>query len=140
MKTWELFSHMADIGIRGMGSTEAEAFEMGAVALTAVISDPSAVRKTEKLHITCRAHDLEYLFYDWINSLIYEMDVRKMLFGSFDLIISADGELGLEADVYGEAADRERHHPAVLVKGATLTELCVKKQNGQWVAQCIVDV
>ena len=34
-----------------------------------------------------------------------------------------------------------RHHPAVEVKGATYTELSVKRdEEGRWIAQCVVDV
>lgn len=131
---------MADIGIRGSGATETEAFEMAAVALVAVIADPSKVRNTEKVHITCRAPDIEYLFYDWINALIYEIEVRKMLFRSFEITIAKNRELVLEAWVFGENIDRERHKPAVLVKGATLTELRVEKRLSVWTAQCVVDV
>jgi SHS2 domain-containing protein len=37
--------------------------------------------------------------------------------------------------------DVERHAPAVEVKGATLTELAVRRDDdGRWRAQCILDV
>src|SRR5690606_28024908 len=36
---WEHFAHDADMGVRGVGSTLAEAFEQGALALTALITD-----------------------------------------------------------------------------------------------------
>lgn len=36
---WEHFPHQADIGVRGMGATLAQAFEQAALALTAVIVD-----------------------------------------------------------------------------------------------------
>jgi len=40
---WEHFGHGADIGVRGIGRTMAEAFEQAAIALTAVITDPTKV-------------------------------------------------------------------------------------------------
>jgi len=37
--------------------------------------------------------------------------------------------------------DVERHAPAVEVKGATMTELAVRRQaDGRWYAQCVLDV
>ncbi len=131
---------MADTGIRGEGDTVVEAFIMGATALTGVITDPSLVDGSSKIHITCRAAGIEYLFFDWINTLIYEMDVRKMLFSSFDLTITRGKELMLEAEVWGENIKKEKHHPAVLIKGATMTELVVENLGDRWVAQCVVDV
>ncbi len=42
---------------------------------------------------------------------------------------------------WGEAVDRQKHQPAVEIKGATFTELHVCQQaDGLWLAQCIVDV
>lgn len=40
---WEHFPHEADMGVRGIGSTKAQAFEQAALALTHVIVDPSLV-------------------------------------------------------------------------------------------------
>jgi SHS2 domain-containing protein len=51
----------------------------------------------------------------------------------------SDGHLRGRA--WGEAADPARHHPAVEIKGATLTELKVScAAEGLWTAQCVVDV
>ena len=41
---------------------------------------------------------------------------------------------------WGEPIDVEKHQPAVEIKGATYTELAVYEQDGQFVAQCVVDV
>jgi SHS2 domain-containing protein len=36
---WEHFSHVADIGVRGFGSTMAASFEQAALALTSVVAE-----------------------------------------------------------------------------------------------------
>ena len=46
----------------------------------------------------------------------------------------------LHAQAWGELVDPARHHPAVEVKGATYTALRVARENGEWVAQTVVDV
>jgi SHS2 domain-containing protein len=47
----------------------------------------------------------------------------------------------LSATAWGEPLDALRHRPAVEVKGATYTALSVARRNdGAWVAQCVVDV
>ena len=38
---WEHFIHGADIGIRGIGRTKAEAFEQAALAMPAVMTGPT---------------------------------------------------------------------------------------------------
>jgi SHS2 domain-containing protein len=135
---WEHFSHDADIGIRGYGDTIETAFSQAAIALTAVISEVDSVTPLIPREISCEAPDYELLFVDWINALIYEMAIARMLFSRFDIRIS---KTALQATVLGELIDWSRHHPAVEAKGATYTELKVTQgQNGQWMAQCVIDV
>jgi tRNA nucleotidyltransferase (CCA-adding enzyme) len=135
---WEHFHHLADIGIRGIDDTLEGAFEYAAFALMAVICDPSLVRPAVPVEIQCSAPDTEILLADWLNALIYEMDVRKMLFSKFRVQIQ-DNQL--TAVAYGEKADPDRHSTAVEVKAATYMELkVVPNEQGLWVAQCVVDV
>jgi tRNA nucleotidyltransferase (CCA-adding enzyme) len=135
---WEHFHHVADIGVRGLGRTLAEAFEQAATALTAVIVDPETVGAQEELQLSVTAADNEILLYEWLNALIYEMATRKMLFSSFR--VSIDNGV-LRGTVAGESIDVRHHQPTVEIKGATFTELAVRQQDdGTWLAQCVVDV
>ncbi len=135
---WELFPHGADVGIRGLGPSQAAAFEQAALALTAVITDPKGVAERRAVDIACEAPDPEILLVDWLNALIYEMATRAMLFGRFSVRI--DGRR-LRGRAWGETLDARRHQPAVEVKGATLTMLMVAEDRpGHWLAQCVVDV
>lgn len=135
---WEHFPHQADIGVRGVGATLAEAFEQAALALTAVIIEPEEVAAKEMMQLSCEAPDAELLLVDWLNALIYEMATRNMLFSRFEVHLENNR---LTAQAWGEALEAARHHPAVEVKGATYTELkVVQLPDGGWLAQCVVDV
>jgi tRNA nucleotidyltransferase (CCA-adding enzyme) len=135
---WEHFSHVADVGVRGFGPTPAQAFEQAALAMTAAVTDPAAVRPLESVDIFCAAGDIEMLLAEWLNALIYEMATRKMLFSRFEVAIAGTG---LKARAWGERVERTRHQPAAEVKGATLTALRVAEDPpGLWIAQCVVDV
>jgi SHS2 domain-containing protein len=135
---WEHFDHDADMGIRGMAPTLAGSFEQAALALTAVITDPDNVGKTRTISIKCQAPDNELLFLDWINELIYQMSTQSLIFSRYEVKIE-QGELTAMAS--GEPVDRQKHQPAVEIKGATFTELRVyRNEEAMWVAQCIVDV
>lgn len=134
---WEHYEHGADIGVRGYGPTKAAAFEQAALALTAVITDPPSVAPQETVQIRCEAPDDELLLADWLNALIYEMAVRRMLFGQFHVQLEGTR---LSAQASGEPASVPRHHPAVEVKGATYTTLHVAPVEGGWLAQTVVDV
>jgi SHS2 domain-containing protein len=129
---------MADIGVRGIGPSREVAFEEAALAMCAVITDPALVRPDILVEVDVEAKEIDLLFVDWLNVLVYEMSAHRLIFSRFEVMIS-DGHLYGRA--WGEAADPARHHPAVEIKGATLTELMVSRTaEGLWTAQCVVDV
>jgi tRNA nucleotidyltransferase (CCA-adding enzyme) len=135
---WEHFSHGADIGVRGIGQSKEDAFAQTAMAVTAVITDLSSVVARECVELECQAPDDELLLVDWLNAVIYEMAIRRMLFCRFQVRID---DSSLRGKAWGEKMDGSRHEMAVEVKGATCTELSVEKRdNGSWLAQCVVDV
>ncbi|MDD2760583.1 MAG: archease, partial [Methylomonas sp.] len=91
-----------------------------------------------EVNVECDAQDNELLFLSWVNALVYQMAVRRLLFGRYKVVIQ-DGHLS--ATAFGETVDPAKHQPAVEIKGATFTELSVRQgDDGVWLAQCIVDV
>jgi tRNA nucleotidyltransferase (CCA-adding enzyme) len=135
---WELFAHDADIGVRGFGETREAAFEEAACALSGVVTDIRHIRRTTSVDIVCNAPNDDMLLYEWLNAIVYEMAARDMIFGRFAVQIH---DHGLTGQAWGEEIDVERHQPAVEVKGATMTELHVARDDrGRWTAQCVVDV
>ncbi len=125
------------MGVRGVGPTKEAAFEEAALAMTAVVTRPDSVVPREAVHIECEAPDDELLLADWLNSLVGEMAIRRMLFSRFEVRLR---EGHLEATAWGEPIDRSRHHPTVEIKGATYTCLRVAFESGAWIAQTVVDV
>jgi len=134
---WEHFEHRADMGVRGFGNSLAESFEQAALAMSAIITEPSSIQPRQTINVQCRETDPNLLLVDWLNAIIYQMATRRMLFGRFQ--VSIDGDR-LSGRLQGENIDPARHQPAVEIKGATYTELRVQQQAQQWLAQCVVDV
>ena len=135
---WEHLPHDADIRLRARGPTLATAFEQAALAMTAVITNPSTVLRTRAVEVACEAPDQELLLVEWLNALVYEMATRNMLFGRFQVEID---DTRLHAVAWGEGVDRQRHRPIAEIKGATYTALHVgQRTDGSWVAECVVDV
>jgi SHS2 domain-containing protein len=135
---WAHFEHRADIGVRGIGPTREAAFEQAALALTAVVTPLERVLPHRRVELACEAANDESLFVAWLNALVYEMAVRRMLFSRFRVAI--DGPR-LQASAWGEPISVRRHRPVVEVKGATFTALRVAQdEHGAWLAQTVVDV
>jgi SHS2 domain-containing protein len=134
---YETFEHEADIGIRGFGKTEAEAFENAAVALFSVMVNVHAVEASEKRSVTVSAPDHELLLVEWLNALLTLSDIEHMVFSKFDVNIQGTSLTGA---AWGEKLNQDRHEPDVEIKGATYHMLSVKEVDGWYVAQCVVDV
>ena len=135
---WEHYSHPADMGIRGVGPTKEEAFAQAAMALTAVITDPEKIDARKAVEMVCVEDDDELLLFKWLGTLLYEMGTQNMLFGRFH--VETIGSV-LQATAWGEEVDVAKHEPAVEVKAATYADLKVRQDDeGNWIAQCIVDV
>jgi SHS2 domain-containing protein len=135
---WEHFPHAADLGIRGFGPTLEAALAQAALAMTAACVNPADIRLEESIEIELEAATPDLLLLDWLNALVYETSAHNMIFGAFDVIVE-DGKL--KARAFGERISRERHAPAVEVKGATFTELAVREDRpGLWRAQCVIDL
>lgn len=135
---WSHFPHGADIGLAGTGPSPEAVFEQVAMAMTGAVTDPALVRPVDKVTVHCQAADIEMLLIEWLNALVFEMATRGMLFGRFDVRIEGNR---LDGAAWGEKASRERHEPAVEIKGATYTALRVRRQaDGVWTARCVVDV
>ena len=73
--------------MRGWGATPAEAFAQAGHAVTVTHAD---VRPSAAVEVRCEAPDIELLFVEWLNAIIYEMAVRAMLFARF--VVCIDGE------------------------------------------------
>lgn len=133
---WEHFPHEADMVCAGSVGTKAEAFEQAALALTAVVTDVHSVGGRELIDIRCEVPDDELRLAGWLNSLIYEMPVRKMLFSRF--WVQFDGN-SLRRAWESPSIPRATLRPW-RSRGRTYTSLRVAEQNGERVAQTVVDL
>lgn len=135
---WEHFPHSSDIGIRGIGPSLDTAFEQAALALIAVITDPSTIHPLTSINFNIHSPNREILLLDWLNEIIFQIATQNIIFGKFNVFIQ---ETHLAATASGETLSKEKHTPAVEIKGATMTELEVFQDNsGVWNAQCVLDV
>ena len=134
---YETFEHEADIGIRGFGKTIAEAFENAAIALYSVMVNVHRVRPEEQRIVTVSAPDRELLLVEWLNALLSQSDIERMVFSKFEVKINGTSLIGT---AWGEMLDRERHQANVEIKGATYHMLSVQERDNGYVAQCVVDV
>ncbi|MDP2874434.1 MAG: archease [bacterium] len=139
MPDFDTFSHQADIGVRGFGATPEEAFVNGAKAMFSLMVDPKEVSPKNLVKIAVQAEDQPSLFVEWLNQLLATADIKRWLFSKFEMTI--ENGKSLQGKAWGEPITSKKHTLLTEVKAATYSQLKVEeKPDGQWVAQCIVDV
>jgi SHS2 domain-containing protein len=138
MKRFEVIEHTADTGIRAFGKDLKEVFENAAYGMLSLVADLSKVQEKESRDVAVEAEDREELLVEWLNELLYLLEVDGLIFKSFKI-----GEIDdhhLKAKVFGELVDREKHDLGIDIKAVTYHMLKVARTDNAWETQVIFDV
>ncbi len=129
MKKYDIIEHTADIGIKAYGKNLSECFENAAIGMFDIISDTRKVKPVGEYEISLKSDTVEELLVDWLSKLLTLSDINNFLFGKFDVKIDEE-KCGLNANVYGENFDSERHTVGKEIKAVTYHILEVNKKQG----------
>ncbi len=138
---YELFEHKADIGVKGTGESLEEAFSECAKAMFSVMVNIEMISPDTSFEFKVKSSNREELLIDFLNELLYLKDINGMMFSGFYLYITRDrGKIILKGKASGEKVNKKKHDLKSEVKAATYHQLKIEKKNGEFVAQCVVDV
>ena len=131
---------IADIAFEAYGQTLEELFESSALALFEAMVKLETVEAKETVKIELESDKIEDLLFDWLSELVYLKDAKAMLFVNFKLKIEDKRKYSLLGQVEGEKINPAKHHLKVDVKAVTYHMLEVKREEGRWTAQVILDI
>lgn len=130
------FDHDADIGIEGRGRSIEEAFVEAARAMFSLPYDLSKARPERRVEFEFEEEDPELALVEWLNAALAASRVEELVPAEFELRRDGNRWRGtIIGSPISDDIDRGTE-----VKGATLTELAVRRENGTWTARCVVDV
>jgi SHS2 domain-containing protein len=141
-KPFDFLEHTADAYIAAYGKNLAEAFENAARAMFQVMTEVEKVSPEVKDHVEVEAEDEYALLYSWLEALLVKFDTEGMLYSKFKVLVSeqtADG-FTLEAEVWGERFDPERHPQKVGVKAVTYHRMEIIKEPTMVTLKFILDI
>lgn len=92
--------------LEASGQDLSEAFQEAARGFFSLFTDLSEIRPSERVVIFCESSDSDWLYSDWINTLIYEVRERKMLFSEFKIHVEG---INVKGEILGEKIDPKRH-------------------------------
>ena len=136
LKRFELIEHTADTGLKAYGKDLPEAFANAAYGMFSIMAELDIVKETETRRVEANEEDIQGLLFEFLNSLLYYVDVENLLFKRFD--IKEFNDKHLVALCYGEKYDPSRHHLRTGVKSATYHMLKVDREKNQ--VQVIFDI
>ncbi len=142
MIQYEFLEHTADVKFRAYGATPEEMLRNAALAMFNVMIDTETVRPALVWNVELEADDLEELAYKWLSELLFLFSSENAVFKRFDIVLGHDGAWRLNARIYGEHIDRNRHAFETEIKAVTLHQFEVRPgdSDNPWMMQVVLDV
>lgn len=137
MRKFKIIEHTADIGIIAFGKDLPQLFSNAAFGMFSLITDLNKITQKDKLEISTLAKDREELMIYWLNDLLWNYSVNKIIPSEFEILKMDD--CNLDARVIGEKYDEKKHNIEMEVKAATYHQLKIEKKTN-WQVQIIFDV
>lgn len=135
MTAYAFDEHRSEVLLRVESTSLGALFEDAARALCELTAgDVHASQDRVQARVVLRAIDLDALFADWLNELIYLSETRKEVFPEVRVERITDREL--VALVSGVEPELIR----TPVKAATMHDLHVRLEGGCWKAAIVLDV
>lgn len=132
----------ADVAFEATGKTPEEMFESAGVALLGtMVRDPKRIEPKVRKVIEKTEGDIGKLLFDFLDELVFLKDAEQMFFSEFKArIAEREGIFVLRVEAMGEKIDPKKHDIVIDAKAVTMHKFEVKKTEGGWAAQVIIDV
>ncbi len=136
---YDYLPHTADAKFRAYGKTLEECFRNAGRAMTNIITDVTAVGTGMCATFELTAKTREALLFDFLDRLIYLLDTEGILFADARLkIAGSDGAFTLNCTMRGDHYKGYETHGDV--KAVTYNDMELKREQGRWTAQVVVDL
>lgn len=139
----ETIEHIADMGIRGWGATKEDAFREVGLALAELMLDVEDIDAEDKIEVECSEPELEDLLVEFLNSLLYRLDVEELVCVDLDVesIEHNRGFYNIKANAGCIKRSSVKKRLLDEVKAATYYGAKVEMSgSGIWEAVCVVDM
>ena len=139
---FEFLEHTADVLIAAHGQRLEEAFENAALAMFEVMTDTTRIDTVQEETVEIEAEDEYALLYSWLEALLVKFEIKGMLFSKFkiDRIQDTPDGYKLQANVWGEKFNAEKHPQKVAVKAVTYHRMEIIKEHDKITLEFILDI
>lgn len=141
-KGFEFLEHTADAYIAAYGEDLAEAFENAALAMFDVMTEVEKISPKVEDRVDVTGEDEFALLYNWLEALLVKFDVSAMLYSKFEVwhLSQIQDRLVLNARIWGEEFDPNKHLQKVGVKAVTYHRMEIIKHPSEVTLRFILDI
>ncbi|MBS7658256.1 MAG: archease [Candidatus Bathyarchaeia archaeon] len=141
-KKFEFLEHMGDAYIAAYGETLEEAFSNAGLAMFEVMTDTKLIEPKLKDEIKVEGEDEIILLHNWLEALLLKFEIELKLYSRFNVkkIERKNGNFLLEAEVFGEIFNRNKHLSKTEVKAVTYHQMSISQEAGKFTVKFILDL
>jgi SHS2 domain-containing protein len=129
--------HTGDLGIEVTAPTRAELFRRAALALAALLVEPSNIETREARPVEITGGDDVDLMHDLMTELLQLFAADDFIW--CDVCVAEQGRT-LHVTLHGESFDPARHTPRGEIKAVTYHQMTVERVSNEWRTRIIFDV
>lgn len=135
MKKYEILEHKADLKIRVFGKTKKELFKNALLGMTNSLLGRTENEELNPQFIKIKALDLNSLLIDFLNEVLYLIQINKEIYQKMKFKKFSDTEI--QAELLGQKIKRLN----LEIKAATHHNLNITQlKNGLWQATILFDI
>jgi SHS2 domain-containing protein len=134
--------HTTDAYIEAWGPTLERAFAQAAEGVYETMMNIESIDLIAEESVQVAGHDKKELLYNWLEQLLLELDIKEMVYASYDISITsnAGAMLELRANMKGEKYHREKHGSKTEVKGVTYHLMTIQQNTKEARVRFILDL
>ncbi|MFA5061517.1 MAG: archease [Candidatus Pacearchaeota archaeon] len=136
--SYEFLENTADVKFRAEGYTIEEMFISSAEALNEVIRGDIKILAQKEKMFEIKVKDVESLLHDFLEEFLYLLDAEKFLYSNFKELKIDEENLTLKATILGDS--EENYTFTNDVKAVTYNEMVIKKAEGRYLCEVVLDV
>ena len=141
-KKYEFLEHTADVYLAAYGDSLQEAFENAALAMFEVMTDVGKVEPKVEDDVKVEGYDVYALLYSWLEEFLILFETKGNLYSRFKIsnITETPSGLKLNAKIWGEPYNAEKHPQKVAIKAVTYHQMEIIKKPKIVTVKFILDV
>ncbi len=135
----QYLEHATDAFIEVTAPNLIDAFTLAGQSVVDLTLEKKTIEEKEHRIITVSGKDLQYLLFNWLEEVNYQLITEGFAIARFSVDISKNSKYELKSTIYGEPLDLNKHHFKVEIKAPTF-HLMEIKQNDKVMMRYLLDL